>query len=709
MRFRTAGFVFAILALAVVFAVFRLRRKAPEPMTVASAAPPLARPAKANFEIRATVYDGKFGAGWEDWGWGPRSRPDGGPIGIEFQGYGGIVLHHATLQPEFGAVAFRFRAPPDADDFLTVALRSGELDETVLPKVPIVLAETAELSEGWSEAVVPMTTLNPTGVAFDRIVIQASHAAPSGFVALDKIVLTGATSAMAAPALAARSVAVTVHCDQSAVRISPLIYGTADPLRATFATAHRYGGNLMSRMNWDLGLTNTGSDWYFENGKGSGSEMLYAGFDDDHAHGWKTALVVPMIGWVSKDATSVGFPISKLGPQRSHDPNRPEAGDGHRANGDAIAPGAPNETSVAAPPELIKKWIDGIRRRDAAKGSRSVDEYILDNEPNLWNSTHRDIHPDPVSYDEVLDRTSRYGSAIRAADPDAVIAGPAEWGWSGFFYSAKDLANGGKHDDRRAHGDVPLLPWYLKRLAENEKKTGTRILDVVDVHFYPQTPGLYGNGAKTDPESAALRIRSTRALWDPTYKDESWIADTVNLIPRVKGWIADNYPGRGISLGEWSFGADDHMSGGLAMAETLGHLGQLGVTSAYYWLGPKAGSPGFNAFRAYRNFDGKGGSFLDLSVPTTAAQDLSLFASRDETSSHVVLVLLNLDPKVPADTEIDVSTCGTSTSRRRFGYEAGATGFVDQGPRTEDGTLHEKIAPYSIEVLDVTILKRPTN
>ena len=31
--------------------------------------------------------------------------------------------------------------------------------------------------------------------------------------------------------------------------------------------------------------------------------------------------------------------------------------------------------------------------------------YMLDNEPTLWNSTHRDVHPDPVGYEELLDRT----------------------------------------------------------------------------------------------------------------------------------------------------------------------------------------------------------------------------------------------------------------------------------------------------------------
>ena len=183
--------------------------------------------------------------------------------------------------------------------------------------------------------------------------------------------------------------------------------------------------------------------------------------------------------------------------------------------------------------------------------------------------SNRDVHPGPITYDELLDRTIRYGTAIRTADPQALIAGPAEWGWTGYLYSAQDSFVGTRQrPDRRAHGDVPLMPWYLKKLHDHEKATGTRVLDVFDVHFYPQGDGVYSE--KADTSTAALRLRSTRALWDPTYKDESWIAEPIKLLPRLKEWVQQNYPGLKISLGEYSFGGEQHMSGGLAEAEALG-------------------------------------------------------------------------------------------------------------------------------------------
>ncbi len=657
------------------------------------------RPSNANLVVAEKVFDGKFGAGWADWGWGPREPGDGGLLGVSFEGYSGIIFHHAEPLPaQFGAIAFRYKAPPQLSDFLTLSLKSSQIDDSKFPKIRILTAETAALAGGWNEAFVPMGIINPAGAAFDGIVLQANRPVPSGFVELDDVVLTKADSSSAL----SRALKLSVQCGAPPTPINPLIYGTADTLRTTGATARRIGGNPTTRMNWELGTWNTGADWYFENVKATGPS-LYDGFDEDHAHERKTAIVVPIIGWVAKDATSSGFPVSKFGPQKAHDPQRPEAGDGHRPDGAAIPSGSPTQTSISAPPSLIKKWIDAVRARDAGKHGRSIDMYILDNEPSLWNVTHRDVHPDPVSYDELLARTVDYATAIREADPEAVIAGPAAWGWSELFFSAKDLGGMGLHLDRRAHGDMPLLPWYLTQLAVHEERTHTRLLDVVDVHFYPQATGIYGQGARTDPESAALRIRSTRALWDPTYKDESWIGEAVNLVPRVKEWIDMAYHGRGISVGEWSFGAEEHMSGGLAAAEALGRFGQLGITSAFYWFGPAEGTPVFNAFRAFRDFDGKGGTFLGLSVPTTSVDGASLFASLDEKRSHLVLVLLNFDPVTGADAEIDVSSCAKATSRRTFSYAGGSAGFADRGSRDEGGTLHQQVPPYSMTVLDVAL------
>jgi hypothetical protein len=295
-------------------------------------------------------------------------------------------------------------------------------------------------------------------------------------------------------------------------------------------------------------------------------------------------------------------------------------------------------------------------------------------------------------------------------DPDAVIAGPAEWGWSGYFFSSRDLdPHGGGHADRRAHGDVPLIEWYLQRLREHEQKTGVRILDVLDVHYYPQGANVYGGGAGgSDRTTQLLRLRSTRSLWDPTYVDESWIHEAVRLLPRMHEWVDKNYPGRGISLGEWNFGGEHDVTGALATAEALGRFAQFGVTSAFYWTTPAASSPSAFGFLAYRNFDGHGSHFLDWYVPTTPAEDASFFASRDSDGTRFVIVAINLSPDDAVAADIDMTGCGSITKAQSYAYTQGSTGLTAAPSTTAAGAgIHSALAPWSITVIAVDLRKTP--
>jgi Glycoside hydrolase family 44 len=426
--------------------------------------------------------------------------------------------------------------------------------------------------------------------------------------------------------------------------------------------------------------------------------------------GGRAAITIPIMGWVAKDTSSASFPVSAFGAQEKTDPSHPDMGNGKKPDGKTLLkPGDPTRTSVKWTPEDAGAWVAKIKAEDAKRGRKVVYEYILDNETALWNSTHRDVHPEPVTYDELLDKTIAFGTAIRKADPDAIIAGPAAWGWPEYSFSAKDAAEGfHAKPDRRAHGDVPLLAWYLQRLAEHEKKTGVRILDVVDVHLYPQAEGVQGpdgqggdGGGSTDRATNDRRYRVTRSLWDRNYEDESWIKEAVYLIPRMKELIAQNYPGRGLQIGEYNFGAEHHAAGGVALAEALGRFAQHGLSHAFYWTWPKRPKPAYWAFRAYRNYDGKGGHFLDRIVPSSAPSGISLYASRDEAAKKWVLVLLNFSADRPHDAAIEMLGCGALSGAKSYTYTGDESGFVAGDVKTEGTTLKTKLAPTSITVIEV--------
>jgi Glycoside hydrolase family 44 len=507
-----------------------------------------------------------------------------------------------------------------------------------------------------------------------------------------------------------RAASMVVECTAEARPISPLIYGIGGipepwPLGIT---ARRHGGNPTTRYNWELDTHNAGSDWFYKNSGGRApGNGLDSFLSENLRHDVKSALTVPMLGWVAKDATSYAFPVSIFGPQKATAPEDPDAGNGLNRLGKPIAPGPPTITSVRSSAESIERWVRRIREKDAARG-RSVESYILDNEPMLWNTTHRDVHPEPTTYDELLQKTVEYATAIRRADPEGKIAGPAEWGWLGYQYSAKDVAAGLLlRPDRRRHGDVPLIPWYLRKLREYEQRADMKMLDILDVHFYPMGDGIWGG--ETDAVTAAKRIRSTRSLWDPTYRDESWINDRMQVLPLLRQWVTENAPGLGISIGEWNFGASNHMSGGLATAEALGRFGMFGLTSAYLWGDPGTRTPAFYAFRAYRNFDNQGGHFQDWSIPVKVEGTLvSLFASRDEARRQIVAVLLNFAPYSALSTRVNLQGCGGVALARGFSYTGGTAGFANLAVSPGKDALEVTIAPYSINVLDVSTAPPPT-
>jgi glycosyl hydrolase family 44 len=663
------------------------------------------------------IYDHGPKPGWVEAGSALRTASAEGPVRLHFGSSGDWILSRSELVPSYSALLFWVKEPPGEGEFLQVGLgsNSGETFRPVKLKPDYCTAQ----SYGWTQVVIPMTELNPKQTRFDRLVFSSFRPVGETWLLLDQISLAKTATASTEPLIASRVppastpssapsapriARVPIDCKAQATKISPLIYGIggADDARPVGATIRRWGGNPTSRYNWETHFWNSAQDWFFENHVATQYTAFLA---DATAHEATTAVTLPMIGWAAKDGTSYAFPVSSFGPQAKTDPWRPDVGNGVNAAGVPIAPGPPSITSTAAPPEWVARWVSAIASQDGKTGLHSVSEYILDNEPMLWSTTHRDLHPEPLGYDELLERTIQYASAVRAAQRDAVIAGPAEWGWSGYFYSAKDLdSRFGRYSDRHAHGDLALAEWYLSKLREYEARTGTRLIDLFDLHYYPQEDNVYGGGSGgTDGNTQRLRLRSTRSLWDPSYVDESWIKDKVRLLPRMREWVDKNYPGLGISVGEWNFGGEKDITGALATAETLGRFAQFGVTSAFYWTVPPPGSSSSFGFLAYRNFDGKGGHFLEWYVPTTPQEGISIFVSRDAEGKHLVITAINLSPDTPLDAELDVGSCGEIASRRAYAYP-GTSGFAPIASTPDaPSAVRGLLAAWSITVFDVRL------
>jgi hypothetical protein len=244
------------------------------------------------------------------------------------------------------------------------------------------------------------------------------------------------------------------------------------------------------------------------------------------------------------------------------------------------------------------------------------------------------------------DRTTAYAAAIKAADPTAQTLGPVSWGWTAYFWSALDWAPGGawwnNPQDRLAHGNMPFVGWYLQQMRTYEQQQGVRLLDYLDLHYYPEAAGVTLSPAGT-AATQALRLRSTRSLWDPTYTDESWIAEPVRLVPRMHDWSDTYYPGTRLAISEYNWGALDNLNGALAQADVLGIFGREGLDLATLWAPPSSAQPGAFAFRLFLNYDGLHGRFGDVSVAAASAdqEQLAVYAALDGAGGVLRLIIIN--------------------------------------------------------------------
>ena len=316
-------------------------------------------------EQRVAIYAGGLKGQWQDWGWAPRTLEKEQPAKLNLSNFGGWILKAKEPPSGASAVVFRFKAPEQAGEFLE--LRLGDAEERTFPKVAVDAQHRRTLDDGWEEVVVSMSELNPQALPFDRVVLRARRQVPQEWVLLDDIALIMGRSSGAPTSAAAsdgvvlqgpvRDALFAVTCDDSGAPIDERIYGVAFSPRTTKkdehqwnlgATARRWGGNPTERFNWKIGNAwNTANDWFFMNVNYTGDESwTWRTFlDESRQKNMKTALTVPILGWVAKDHTSYSFSVKDFGPQQRSDPQNGDAGTG--SGGTAGEPGQGDAGSPA--------------------------------------------------------------------------------------------------------------------------------------------------------------------------------------------------------------------------------------------------------------------------------------------------------------------------------------------------------------------------
>ncbi len=496
--------------------------------------------------------------------------------------------------------------------------------------------------------------------------------------------------------------------DQSPkIIISPYIYGLAtymaEPRKDSnvwdLNPAHfRFGGNTSSRFNWKINAWNAGNDWLFTNFKSKIPNMVDFFLEENVKHDVASSVTLPIMGWVAKDDHSSSYPVSIFGKQNGA---HKDAGNGIDLKGKRIK-ADPNRCCIKVGPDFIAEWVNHLKSRFGPHPHA----YILDNEPMLWWKTHPDVHFEPATYDEYWEKFLGAATAVRKADPKAVIIAPAIWGWLAMEYSSMDMPsewNGWvKGTDRKKHGDTPFLEWFLTKVRDEEKKLGISLLDVLDVHYYPD--GEIKNSKPDTDKNRQIRIEATRSLWDKTYTDRSWIKEAIYLIPRLKELVAKTKPDLKVALGEYNFRAEQDIAGAIAQAELLGIFASYNLDMANYWTIPPEGSPVSFAFKMFRNYDGKKSTFgSELIKNSVGIKDkVSIFSARHSKEKIFTIVAINKD--LSEQQELDLvlpEGLGSIKSTRIFIYDRDTPKAIQSKSLGKQKRVSITMKPLSLFMVEV--------
>ena len=245
------------------------------------------------------------------------------------------------------------------------------------------------------------------------------------------------------------------------------------------------------------------------------------------------------------------------------------------AGGGVVNPSGGAKALVEGDPELyLENWT-----ADSTVGilSHWFDELMLDknhliywsmdNEPEIWNGTHDDVMPEQISAEDFMQRYFDVAKKARARFPGIKLVGPVpanEWQW--YNWSGGITDNGKKY---------PWLEYFIKRVAEEQQATGVRLLDVLDIHFYPgssvasevvQYHRVYFDKNYIFPE--ANGVKNVTGNWDDSQNKEY-------IFERCKDWL-DKYmgEGHGVTFGESETGISFINSSTTAVwyASTLGEF-----------------------------------------------------------------------------------------------------------------------------------------
>lgn len=270
--------------------------------------------------------------------------------------------------------------------------------------------------------------------------------------------------------------------------------------------------------------------------------------------------------------------------------------------------------------------------------------WALDNEPEIWHLTHDDVQKEPVKPEEYIEKYVRVAKAARTKYPDLKLIGPIcanEWQWFA-GPDRKDLTIDGRY--------WPWLEYIIKRIAEEEKKCGMKLLDVFALHYYPinfsdeeilQTHRIYFDENYIYPQANGVKL--INGGWDETQSK-------VYIFKRCQEWMKE-YMGeddiRALGITETGIESNDPDINSVWYGSMMGEFMKHNLEFFIPWSWKTGMWETLHLFARYNQ---------KYYLPSTSSNDsiVSVHTTISETKDSLSVLLINRSFEQEADITINL-------------------------------------------------------
>lgn len=296
--------------------------------------------------------------------------------------------------------------------------------------------------------------------------------------------------------LAQSPIRIDIDVNKGKIPVSPFIYGKNNVLPSTYLSSganeeitrakeagvrlvRQGGGNNSTKYNWRLKLSSH-PDWYnnvYANDWDAAAKNMLQQIPGVQGM-WSFQLLGKAASNTNNNFNDWGYNQSQWWSGTSQNlagGGKPNTSGGSKAategNPDLYLMSWTADSTVG----ILDKWF-GAKGLNYDKSKFMY--WAMDNEPEIWSGTHDDVMKTQCSAEEYMQLYFKVAKAARAKYPNIKLLGPTpanEWQW--YRWGTDGILSDGKK--------YCWLEFFIKRIAEEQKATGIRLLDVIDIHYYP--------------------------------------------------------------------------------------------------------------------------------------------------------------------------------------------------------------------------------